>query len=335
MNKEILESTVKKLVVSPKGVLALDESIGTCNSRFEKLGVPTTVEKRRDYRDLLITAPGLEQYISGVILVHETAFQSTKDNVPFPEILKQKGICVGITAYTGYSLFDTTIDGVKQEITEGLADLPSRMKDYKSAGAVFSKWREMVRIGKDAPTEDFLKESAKRLADYAIICQSNDIVPFVEPEIMIDGDHSIERSYEVTAHNLDILFTTLKAAGVYIPGIILKSSMVISGKNAQDRASAEKVAEMTVKCLKEHVPADIGGIVFLSGGQEDLEAAENLNAMHKIPNLPWNLTFSYGRAIQNPALKAWAKNPEDIAGAQAGLVEAARRNSLASIGEYK
>lgn len=334
MNKDILRKTAARLVASPKGILAIDESLGTCRSRFEKLGVPCTEEKRREYRELLITAPDMEKYISGYILVHETAFQKDKNGVPFPEILKQKGIAAGVTAYTGYNVFDT-VDGVKQEITEGLNDLPERIKDYKKRGAVFSKWREMIRIGENLPTEDFLKESAKRLAQYASICQAEDILPIVEPEVMIDGNHTIEKCYEITAHNLDIVFAELKSAGVYIPGIILKTSMVLSGKDAPNRAPAEKVAEMTVKCLKEHVPTDIGGIVFLSGGQSDLEATENLNAMHQIPNLPWNLTFSYGRAIQNEALKSWAKNPEDVAGAQALLLNAAKNNSLASVGQYK
>jgi len=328
-----METTVR-LVTSPKGILAIDESLGTCRGRFEKLGVPFTEEKRREYREMLVTAPEVEKYLNGYILVEETAFQKTKDNIPFTDILALKGIFVGVTAYKGYSLFNT-VDGVKQEITEGLDDLPSRIKDYKKTGAVFSKWREMIRIGENLPTEEFLKASAERLAQYASICQAEDIVPIVEPEIMIDGNHSIEKCYEVTVSNLDIVFSELKKQNVFIPGIILKTSMVLSGKDALDRAPAEKVAEMTVKCLRDHVPTDIGGIVFLSGGQEDLEATENLNAMHKIPNLPWNLTFSFGRAIQNSALKSWAKNPEDVAGAQALLVAAAKSNSLASVGNYK
>lgn len=334
MDKKIFTKTVSRLLASPKGILAIDESLGTCRGRFEKLGVPFTEEKRREYRELLITTPGIEAYISGYILVHETAFQKTKDNIPFPDILIKKGICVGITAYTGYSVFNNTA-GIKEEITEGLTDLPSRIKDYKKAGAIFSKWREMVRIGKNLPTEDFLKASAKRLAQYASICQAENIVPIVEPEVMIDGDHSIEKCYEVTAHNLDIVFAELKSAGVFIPGIILKTSMVLSGKDAPSPTPTEKIAEMTVKCLKEHVPADIGGIVFLSGGQQDEEATIRLNAMHKMGPLPWPLTFSYGRAIQNPALKSWAKNPEDTAGAQAFLLSTAKNNSMASVGQYQ
>ncbi len=326
--------TVARLVKSPKGILAIDESLGTCRGRFEKLGVPFTEEKRREYRELLITTQGIEKYISGYILVHETAFQKTKDNVPFIDILIQKGISVGVTAYTGYSLFNKKNDDIKEEVTEGLTDFPLRIKDYKKQGAVFSKWREMIRIGKNLPTKDFLKENAKRLAQYALICQSEDIVPIVEPEIMIDGDHTIEECYEVTTHNLDLVFSELKNLNVFIPGVILKTSMVLSGKDAKNKASIEKVAEMTIKCLKEHVPRDIGGIVFLSGGQTDEEATVNLNAMHKMGTLPWPLTFSYGRAIQNEALQSWAKDPGSVAHAQTLLLEKAKANSLASIGEY-
>ena len=335
MNKNILEKTVSRLTARPKGILAIDESLGTCQRRFEKLGVPFTEEKRREYRGLLVTAPGVEEYLSGYILVEETSLQKTKEGIPFPEVLDKKGIAMGITSYTGYSLFNEGPDGTKEEVTEGLSDLPSRIKNYKKAGAVFSKWREMIRIGQGLPTENFLKESAKRMAQYALICQNEDIVPIVEPEIMIDGEHSIEKCFEETVRNLKIVFTELKEAGVYLPGTILKTSMVLSGKSAANRAPTEKVAEMTVKCLDENVPKEIGGIVFLSGGQGDLEATENLNAMNKIPNLPWRLTFSYGRAIQNPALTTWAKNFEDVEKAQALLLEAAQRNSLASVGQYK
>lgn len=335
MDKEILVSTVKKLMVEPKGILAIDESMGTCKGRFDKLGVPFTEEKRREYRQLLVTAPGAEEYLSGYILVAETAFQKTESGVTFPEILKNKGICVGVTGYTGYSLFNTGKDGVKEEITEGVEDFATRIKDYKKAGAVFSKWREMIRIGGDVPTEEFLSENAKRLVKYAQICQAHDIVPIVEPEVMIDGKHTIEKCYEVTAHNLDRVFPLLQEAGVYMPGVILKTSMVLPGKDAPKQATTEEIADMTLKCLREHVPNDIGGIVFLSGGQKDEEATVRLNAMHQKGELPWRLSFSYGRAIQNPALQAWAKNPADVEGAQKLLLETARHNSLASVGKYK
>ena len=334
MDKDILTKTVSRLTASPKGILAIDESLGTCRGRFEKLGVPFTEEKRREYRELLITTPGIEEYISGYILVSETALQKTKNNILFTDILNQKGICVGVTAYTGYSVFDT-VNEVKQEITEGLSDFAQRIKEYKKAGAVFSKWREMIRIGENLPTEEFLIESAKRLAQYALICQAEDIVPIVEPEVMIDGNHSIEKCYEVNANNLKIVFDELKSAGVFLPGIILKTSMVLSGKDAQNRASVKDVAKMTIKCLKENVPKEVGGIVFLSGGQSDEEASLHLDTMSKLGGLPWHLTFSYGRAIQNLALQSWAKNPEDVASAQRLLLESAKRNSLASVGKYK
>ena len=332
MNKNKLIEIVTHLVKSPKGILAIDESLPTCNKRFEKLGVPMTEEKRQEYRELLITAPEIEKYISGFILFDETIKQTDKQRKRFTFILQSKGIDVGIKVDKG------TVDFVGHpgdKVTEGLAGLNERLKEYKNMGATFAKWRAVYKIGENTPSKRCMEANAEVLASYALVCQMNDVVPIVEPEIMIDGGHTIEKCYEVTASNLDIVFSELEKQSVFIPGIILKTSMVLSGKDALDRASAPKVAEMTVKCLREHVPADIGGIVFLSGGQEDLEATENLNAMHKIPNLPWNLTFSFGRAIQNPALKAWAKNPEDITGAQALLLERAKANSLASVGEYK
>lgn len=332
MNKTILEETVKKLTQKPKGVLALDESIVTCHGRFEKLGVPQTPEKRWEYRNMLIPTEGLEEYISGVILVPETAAQKSSDGIPFPEILNNKGICVGITSNIGYGPFN---DLGREQVTLGLDDLPERMKEFSKLGGNFSKWRELIKIGEGLPTEEFLKEDANRLASYVSICQSEDVVPFIEPEVMIDGDHNMEKCYEVTAHNLDIVFSILKEKGAYLPGIILKSSMVLPGKDNPNKAIPEKVAEMTVKCLREHVPSDIGGIVFLSGGQSDEEAALNLDAINKIPNLPWRATFSYGRAIQNGALMSWAKNPEDLKSAQNLLLEYAKRNSLASVGKYK
>lgn len=331
MNKEILINTVSKLVAKPKGVLALDESTGTCKGRFDKLGVPCTEETRREYRNMLITTEGLENYISGVILVHETAFQSSDQGVLFPKVLSDKGICVGITSYTGYAPFNDK----GEQVTESTGDLAEKLKEYRSAGADFSKWREMIKIGEGLPTEEFLEEDANRLAMYAKLCQDNDIVPFVEPEVMIDGTHSMEKCYEVTAHNLDRIFAKLNEKGVFIPGTILKTSMILPGKDSGQVAIPEQVAEMTIKCLREHVPKEIGGIVFLSGGQSDEDAVLNLNAMKKYTDLPWALTFSYGRAIQNNALQAWAKNPADVAGAQNALLESAKANSLASVGQYK
>jgi fructose-bisphosphate aldolase class I len=331
MNTEILIETVKRLTAFPKGILAIDESIKTCNSRFEKLGIPTTEEKRREYRELLVTTKNIEKYISGYICFDETVRQSTKDGKKFTEILKLKKIDIGIKVDTGTKDFGTVAG---DKITEGLDKLSERLDEYKKMGATFAKWRAIYNISASTPSEEDMKANAKSLAKYALICQQHDIVPIVEPEVLIDGGHTIEECYEVTVKNLDIVFSELKSSNVFIPGIILKTSMVIAGKGTQKQSTPEEVAEMTLKCLKEHVLADIGGIVFLSGGQEDEQATLNLNAMHKVGKLPWTLTFSYGRAIQNPALNSWAKNPEDFLTAQKLLVEAAKANNLANKGKH-
>ena len=330
MNQEILIKTVKRLVEGPKGILAIDESLPTCNKRFEKLGIPQTEEKRREYRELLITAPEIEKYISGYILFDETLRQSTKDGTSFISILQLKGIEVGI------KVDDGTIDFIShpgEKITTGLNGLESRLKEYKKLGATFAKWRAVYTIGKNTPSDDCVRENAILFAKYAKLCQENDIVPIVEPEILIDGDHDIEKCYEATVHNLDVVFAELKLAHVFLPGIILKTSMVLPGKDAEVAVYDMEIAQNTIKCLKEKVPDTIGGIVFLSGGQNDIKATMNLNAMHKLGPLPWPLTFSYGRAIQNPALQSWAQNPNDIESAQKLLLQAAENNSLASVGQ--
>ena len=333
MNKETLTKTVARLVLPPKGILAIDESSVTCNKRFERLGIPTTEKNRREYRELLINAPEIEKYISGYILFDETIRQSTENGYQFTSILKSKGIDIGIKVDAGLKDFPSN---PLEKITEGLDGLASRLKEYKDLGATFAKWRAAYIISDDTtPSLECMKENAKILAQYAHLCQEQDIVPIIEPEILIEGVHTIDKCYEVTARNLDIVFNELKALNVFIPGLILKTSMVISGKVSTMVSSTEKVAEMTVRCLKEHVPKDIGGIVFLSGGQGDEEATLNLNAMHQIGNLPWPLTFSYSRAIQNKVLESWARNKEDIKRAQDLLLVAAKNNSEASIGKYK
>lgn len=333
MNKEILEKEVSKLIEFPKGILAIDESANTCGKRFEKLSVLNTEENRRKYREMLITAPEVEKYLSGYIMVEETAKQKTKDGVLFPKYLIDKGISVGITGYTGYNIFDTK-NGISQEITEGIEDFDIRLKEYKALDATFSKWRAMIKIGDGIPTEEFLKESAKRLARYALICQSEDIVPIVEPEVLIDGNHTIDECYDIMEKNFKILFSELENLNVYIPGIILKTSMVLSGKDCDTQAGIEEVAEKTLKCLKENVPKNIGGIVFLSGGQTDIQAVEHQRMMHKIDkDLPWPLTFSYGRAIQQKALEAWAQNMDDVKTAQEILLKRSRENSEANLGK--
>jgi len=338
MNKEFLTKTIAQLMAPSKGILAIDESISTCNKRFEHLGVPATEEKRRAYRELLITAPEIEKYISGFILFDETIKQSTKDGLPaqagksFPSILKEKGIEIGIKVDTGTEDFPAHPG---EKITEGLDGLSKRLKEYKNMGASFAKWRAVITISEDIPTEADLIANADALARYCLACKEEGLVPIVEPEVLMDGNHSIEKCYEVTAHNLDILFAELSDLDVYIPGVILKTSMIVPGIDSGEKVSDEEVARLTLKCLREHVPANIGGIVFLSGGMKDEEATTRLNTMKKMGDLPWPLTFSYGRAIQNEALEHWAKNPADISGAQKLLLEKARANSLASVGQYK
>ncbi|MFA6076644.1 MAG: class I fructose-bisphosphate aldolase [Candidatus Paceibacterota bacterium] len=332
MNPEILKNTITRLLTPPKGILAIDESLPTCNRRFEKLGVATTEEKRREYRELLINAPEIEKYISGYILFDETIGQKTKNGESFVSVLQSKGIEVGIKVDAGTMDFS---EHAGEKITKGLEGLDERLKEYKKLGATFTKWRAVYTIGEHTPSEDCMRENAILFAKYAKLCQENDIVPIVEPEVLIDGNHTIEKCYEVTARNLDVIFLELSRQNIFLPGIILKTSMVLPGIDTEVAVSNTEIAQNTIRCLKEKVPDTIGGIVFLSGGQDDEEATKNLNAMHKLGPLPWQLTFSYGRAIQNPALEAWAKNSNDIEGAQKLLLQAAENNSLASVGKYE
>ena len=331
INKQILIETIKRLLMPPKGILAIDESLKTCNSRFEKLGVPITEEKRREYRELLITAPEIEKYISGYILFDETIRQSVKDGKSFISILKSKGIEIGIKVDARTADFP---GHPGEKITKGLEGLEERLKEYKKLGATFVKWRAVYTIGENTPSEECMKENAILFAQYAVLCQELDIVPIIEPEILIDGNHTLEKCYETTARNLEIVFMELEALNVFLSGIILKTSMVLPGKDSKVAVSNTEIAQNTIKCLKEKAPKAVGGIVFLSGGQKDEEATINLNAMRNLGPLPWPLTFSYGRGIQNSALQAWAKNPNDIAGAQVLLLNAAKNNSEASIGQY-
>lgn len=332
MTEEILTRTVARLVAQPKGILAIDESLPTCNKRFEALGIPTTVENRRRYRELLVTAPEIEKYISGYILFDETIRQSAGDGCTFTSILQNKGIEVGIKVDAGTK---DLADNPLEKVTEGLEGLEERLKEYKALGATFAKWRAVYTISSLTPSPIAMKKNAELFAKYATLCQEAGIVPIVEPEVLMDGNHTLEECYEVTAKNLRVVFDELKAAKVFFPGMILKTNMILPGEDLELKVYTSEVAKMTVKCLKENVPEDIGGIVFLSGGQDDEEATVRLNSMHNLGPLPWPLTFSYGRAIQNLALRAWAANPNDIGTAQALLLDAARNNSLASIGEHK
>jgi len=325
-----LKATVKAMLAPGKGLLAADESSATAAKRFEAVGIENTEENRRLYRQLLLAADGNEDFLSGVIFYDETLRQKDDAGTPFPEVLKSKGIIPGIKVDMGAK--DLALHP-GEKFTEGLDGLRERFAEYASMGAGFAKWRAVITIDGDTlPSVACYKANAHGLALYSGLAQEAGIVPIVEPEVLLDGNHSIERCYDVTAETLDVLFAALKNQNVLMEGVILKASMVISGKDAPDRADVQTVAEQTVKCLKEHVPANIGGIVFLSGGQGDEEATAHLDAMNKIGDLPWTLTFSYSRAIQNPVLKLWAAGDQDKA--IAAYLHRGKANSLASEGKW-
>ena len=333
MNLALLQQTAKAMVAPGKGILAIDESLGTSEKRFIKVSVPHTEENRRAYRELLITAPGIEQYISGMILFDETIRQKTGNGVPFPQALRQRGILPGIKVDLGVK--DMALN-LGEKITEGLDGLRERFKEYVLLGAQFAKWRAVITIGEEMPSRACIKANTHALARYAALAQEAGLVPMVEPEILIDGRHTIKQCNEASAETWDALFTELREQGIDLSGAILKTSMVLSGKECPEQADTQTVARLTVKCLKEHVPAEVAGIAFLSGGQDDEDATARLNAMHTLgETLPWPLTFSYGRGIQNPALKLWAQDTaHNVAKAQEAAVERAKANALASQGKY-
>ena len=312
-----------------KGILAADESTGTCGKRFDSVGIEKTEENRRLYRQMLMNGEGLENYIGGVILYDETFRQKTDDGQTFPEYLFAKGIMPGIKVDMGLK---DLVNFAGEKHTSGLDGLRDRLAEYAKLGAKFAKWRAAITITAELPSHNAVHTSAHELAHYAALCQEAGIVPIVEPEVLINGDHSIERSEEVMVQVLNTVFAELAEFKVDLSGIVLKPSMVIAGSECTDQASVEKVAEMTVKVLKECVPANVAGIAFLSGGQTEVQATENLNEMNAKNDLPWNLTFSYGRALQASALIKFAEN--DVAGAQKTLLHRAKMNSLASQGKY-
>ncbi|MFT7183732.1 MAG: fructose-bisphosphate aldolase class I [Oceanicoccus sp.] len=331
MDLQMLESTAQAMVAPGKGVLAIDESHGTCTKRFEAYGVKCDEESRRAYRGLLVTAPGIEEAISGYIMYDETLRQSTNEGVPFPQFLSSKGMIPGIKVDTGAK--DLALhEGEK--VTEGLDGLRDRLKEYFDLGARFAKWRSVITIGEGMPSQACIMANAHGLARYAALCQEAGLVPMVEPEILIEGDHSIERCAEVSEQVWTTLFEQLIEQGVHLEGTILKTSMIISGKGAADRADAQTVAEMTVKALKAHVPENLAGVVFLSGGQSPKESTLHLDLMNKIGDMPWPLSFSYGRAIQGPTLDIWAKDHDAVEAAQASLFHRAQMNGLAARAEY-
>lgn len=332
MDQQLLSRTAAAMVAKGRGVLAADESSGTCETRFKTIHTPCTEENRRFYRGLLFTTPGAEQFISGVILYDETIRQKTGDGVLFPDYLAKKGILPGIKVDTGAKNL-ALCPGEK--VTEGLDGLRERLAAYFKLGARFAKWRAVITIGEGIPSHACLYANAHALARYAALCQEASIVPMIEPEVLLDGTHTIERCEEVTEAALRTTYAAMAAHHVSLEHLILKTSMVVSGKACARQASADEVAERTVKVLKRTVPAAQPGIVFLSGGQSDVSATAHLNAMAAMPGLPWPLTFSYSRALQNPALNAWKGQAANAGAAQKAFHHRARMNGLAAQGKWK
>jgi len=325
MGAHELHETAKAIVADHKGILAADESTGTIKKRFDSIGVESTEENRRFYRQLLFAAPGMEDAIGGVILYDETLRQSADDGTPFAELLAAKGVIPGIKVDTG-AHEQAGFPGEK--ITEGLDGLRARLEEYRGLGARFAKWRAVITIGDGIPSTACTRANAHALARYAALCQEAGIVPIVEPEVLMDADNTIERCYDVTARTLHWVFHELFVQGVDLQGTLLKPNMVISGKGCPEQASSERIAERTIRCFLDHVPAAIPGIVFLSGGQSEIEATGNLNAINRLGG-PWPLSFSYGRALQASALEAWAGNVGNAEAAQSAFAHRARMNALA------
>ena len=334
MSWNSLPEIANAMVEKGRGILAADESTPTCTKRFDSIGVESTEANRNAYRDMLFSTPGMEEFISGVILFDETLRQSTvKEQTPYPAYLTELGVIPGIKVDKGAHPLPGS-DGEK--ITEGLDGLDSRLKEYFNLGARFSKWRAVITIGESLPSSTCVTANAHALARYAALCQENGLVPIVEPEILMDGSHTIEDSFIITEEVLHSTFYELYAQDVLLEGMVLKPNMVLSGYECSEKASVEDVAELTVTVLKRCVPSAVPGIAFLSGGQSDEDATAHLNAMNQIlgENSPWNLTYSYGRALQAPALKAWGGKEEHVSVAQDAFYKRAKLNSLATKGEY-
>ena len=333
MSEHALAATAKAMVAPGKGILAADESTGTIEKRFAGIKVENAEENRRAYRDMLFSSKGLSQSISGVILYDETIRQKSANGTPFVELLAKNGILPGIKVDTGAK--DLALCP-GEKVTEGLDGLAKRCAEYVKMGARFAKWRAVITIGQDIPSSTCIAANAHALARYAAICQAAGLVPIVEPEVLMDGDHTIERCEEVTEWTLNAVYEALYLNRVTLEHSVLKPSMVISGKDCPRQAGVEEVAERTVRILKRAVPAAVAGIVFLSGGQSDEVATAHLNAMNRMfaGHLPWPLSFSYGRALQHPALQAWKGSAANVTAAQAALLHRSRMNGLAALGKY-
>jgi fructose-bisphosphate aldolase, class I len=333
MNLAELNKVAEAMVAPGRGILAADESSGTIKKRFDAIGVECTADSRRDYRELLFrSSEAMSKCISGVILYDETIRQNAKDGTPLVKLIEKAGSLPGIKVDKGTKPLPFCPGEV---ITEGLDGLRERLAEYRGLGAKFAKWRAVIDIGKDIPSYNCIMANAHALARYAALCQQEDIVPIVEPEVLMDGDHDIDRCYRISEWVLKTVFEQLYYQRVALEGMVLKPNMAISGKKAPKRASVEEVAEKTVKLLKACVPATVPGIAFLSGGQSDEEATAHLDAMNKMGPLPWSLTFSYGRALQAAPQKAWSGKPENVAAAQRAFSHRAAMNGLAALGQWK
>jgi fructose-bisphosphate aldolase class I len=332
MDIKELDTNAAAMVAQGKGILAADESTGTIKKRFDKIGLESSFESRRAYRELLFTAPDAGKYISGVILYDETLRQQAADGKPFPQLLAEHGILPGIKVDAGAK----PLPGFPGEtVTEGLDGLRERLAEYRGLGARFAKWRAVIDIGAGIPTRACLAANAEALARYAALCQEATIVPIVEPEVLMDGDHTIERCEEVTDAALEAVFDALFLHRVRLEGMVLKPNMVISGKKCAKQAAPRQVAEATIRCLRRRVPGAVPGIAFLSGGQSETDATLHLSLMNRQGDLPWELSFSYGRALQQSTLDAWKGKPGNVAAAQKAFLRRARLNGLARDGSYE
>ena len=332
MNAQQLERTARELVPGGKGILAADESTGTITKRFDAVDIESTEENRRAYREMLFTTPGIGEYLSGVILFDETIRQKTSDGTPLPEVIERQGIVPGIKVDKSTVALPLSPE---EKYTQGLDGLRDRLEEYREMGARFTKWRAVITIGDGLPTVDCIESNARALALFAAFSQEAGLVPIVEPEVLIDGDHSIERSDEVNEWTLRSTFNALYEQSVHLEGTLLKPNMVISGKDAPEQASTEEVARYTIQCMLRSVPAAVPGIVFLSGGQSDVSATEHLNAMNAMyGDLPWEISFSWARALQGKPMEIWGGDPSNVEEAQKVFHHRAKMASAARYGSY-
>jgi fructose-bisphosphate aldolase class I len=332
MSTNRLEETLQALLARGKGILAADETVGTISNRFEALGIKSTEESRRTYREMLFSTPGLSEFVSGVIMYDETIRQKNSRDVPLADAMARERIIPGIKVDTGAKPLAGCPD---EKITEGLDGLRERLQEYRELGARFAKWRAVILIKNQLPSETCIEVNAQALGRYAALCQEQGLVPIVEPEVLMDGNHTAARAEEVTGAVLDCVFRALYVQRVALEGMLLKPNMVVSGKDCREQSSVSEVATATLRCLRRHVPPAVPGIVFLSGGQTERVATEHLNVMNSLPGAkPWCLTFSYGRALQDPALAGWGGKPSGYNLGQTALYHRAHCNSAASLGNY-